>query len=86
MVDRSTITLMGWFVLAIGLGGTLGSPWLARLFAENLRLRPDRRDGSPRPTPAQRRLIERWVRAWIIFSGVMGTLVGALWIAGIGLT
>ena len=84
MVERSTIRIMGSVVLALGIGWTLASSWLARKFAKHLRLRPDRRDGSPRPTSQQRMVIQRWMKVWNIFGGLMVALVGGLWLAGTG--
>ncbi len=84
MVDQSTIRTMGWVVVAIGAVGLLSCRWFALLFARYLRLRPDPRDGSPRPTPAQRKAIATWMTAMSVFGSALIVTVGALWVAGIG--
>jgi uncharacterized membrane protein YqgA involved in biofilm formation len=84
MVDRTTITIMGLFVMAIGIGSGLMSRRLARTLTPNLHSRAQRNDRSAGSTGTRSPTVERFVRALILFGALGMTIVGAMWIAGIG--
>jgi len=83
MVDRTTLTVIGSFVMVLGLGLALVSGRLAHSHAEYLR------SGRRRPRPLKFPPFdvpenEGVVRWWGRLVGLFIMLVGALWIAGVG--
>jgi hypothetical protein len=83
MVDRGTLAVIGSMVTAIGLGLAALSGRLARSHADYLR------SGRRRPRPIKvppfdRPQNERYIRAGMVVVGLLGAVVGGMWIAGIG--
>ena len=84
MVDRTTIMIAGFFVMAIGVGSGLMSRRLAQILTPDLRPRAQRKDRSAGSTTTGPRTLEPIVRVAILFGALMSIIVGAMWIVGIG--
>jgi len=83
MVDHTTVAILGSIVIACGIAMMSLSGRHARGHAEYLRSGRQR----PRPYkvfPYERPENERWLRWWMFAEGVLVTIVGAMWVAGIG--